>query len=210
MAFTSRNLGITQKDSVRIITNPAEEIRAEHLWNTSLQCFPWANLFGRGTILFCFFQIKTTPNKVQILAFRSSYITLSSCYIFCSHNNFGRNMNLAIFYLHRGKTIHSYLQDHYYHNHHYKLCSIRLNFLFLLPSATSRLVTRNSSSQWFPFIHSMSSTLTDYALWGYLGRGINPTQGRYLHRRKFKQNNGSGYVCIEWDSNQLSKTYFVP
>jgi hypothetical protein len=35
---------------------------------------------------------------------------------------------------------------------------------------------------------------------GLLGRGINPTQGRYLHRTTQTQNKRN-YPCLEWDAN---------
>jgi hypothetical protein len=52
---------------------------------------------------------------------------------------------------------------------------------------------------------------------GLLGRGISPTQGRYLHRTSQTQNKRTQYrhTCLEWESNRRSqcsrgRIHFMP
>jgi hypothetical protein len=50
---------------------------------------------------------------------------------------------------------------------------------------------------------------------GLLGRGISPSQGRYLRRTTQTQEHPDIHPCLEWDSNSRSqclsgRSYFVP
>jgi hypothetical protein len=41
---------------------------------------------------------------------------------------------------------------------------------------------------------------------GLLGRGISPSQGRYLNTRQHKhRTNAHRHPCLKWDSNPLSQ-----
>jgi hypothetical protein len=41
---------------------------------------------------------------------------------------------------------------------------------------------------------------------GLLGRGISPSQGRYLHAKQHKHRiNAHRHPCLEWDSNPRSE-----
>jgi hypothetical protein len=41
---------------------------------------------------------------------------------------------------------------------------------------------------------------------GLLGRGISPSQGRYLHTEQHEHRiNGDRHPCLKWDSNQRSQ-----
>jgi hypothetical protein len=67
---------------------------------------------------------------------------------------------------------------------------------------------------WALFVLSVSWSFTQSV--GHLGRGISPSQGRYLHTGQHKhRTNAHRHSCLQWDSNprfqcMSRRTQFMP